>query len=175
MDQGALVGKKVEAFVSHAPLLVPHDQGGAAAPGKMGSLHASSPIRGRRRLALLLSIGGTILSALGFIAFSLFEQYNDGLAELRHDLKHFNETSADLVKREQLGRLREHLKECYQELHAASEGRLLMQKELQASETARKEIALELQRLRERLACVEGRQSAPPLILQIPSVSKTAK
>ena len=42
----------------------------------------------------------------------MFEQYNGMLSELRADLKHFNETSNEYVKKERLQKCWEHLKSC---------------------------------------------------------------
>jgi chromosome segregation ATPase len=121
----------------------------------------------------LWSIGGTIFSAVGFILLALFEQYNDSLSELRHDLKHFNESSADLVKKETMHRFVSHIKSCYKELQEAKASRKLMERELRASEIDRRELTHELQQLRERLASVEGRQAATPLMLPAPTGGKT--
>jgi hypothetical protein len=55
-------------------------------------------------------MGGTLLSALGFVGLALFEQYNGMVTELRHDLKNFNETTAELVKKDSLQRLRDQLR-----------------------------------------------------------------
>ena len=52
--------------------------------------------KSRGRGPLLWGMGGTLLSAVGFIAMILFEQYNSALSELRNDLKHFHETSSEL-------------------------------------------------------------------------------
>src|SRR5262249_8514397 len=128
---------------------------------------------GRRRTALLWSIGGTIFSAVGFILLALFEQYNDSLSELRHDLKHFNESSGDLVKKESMHRFMSHIKNCYKELHEAQASRKLRERELRASEADRRELTHEPQQLRERLASVEGRQAATPLILPAPPGGKS--
>jgi hypothetical protein len=116
------------------------------------------------RRALWWGISGTALSVVGFIAMLLFEQYNAGLAELRGDLKHFNEVSAEFVKRDHMRRLLERLREGFKDLQAAKAVSARLDRELQASENDRKELAHELQRLRERLASVEGRQAATPVI-----------
>jgi chromosome segregation ATPase len=111
---------------------------------------------------LLWGVGGTVLSALGFVALALFEQYNGMLSELRNDLKHFNETSSDYVKKETLHKMREQVVECYKELHASIAARTQAEQELRSSEKARTEMASELQRMRERLAFLEGRVTATP-------------
>jgi hypothetical protein len=74
----------------------------------------ASPIfspKGIRRGALLWGIGSTILSGFGLVAFALFEQYNGMLTELRNDLKHFNETSSEYVKRDRFTKVIDRLKE----------------------------------------------------------------
>jgi septal ring factor EnvC (AmiA/AmiB activator) len=129
----------------------------------------SAPARPAGRSALFWGIsGGTILSIVGFIAMLLFEQYNDSLTELRNDLKHFNEISGDLVKKERLRRCIDHLKKCIEELQQAKAARARVERELQNSENERKELTRELQRLHERVAAVEGRQAATPIIIQSP-------
>jgi chromosome segregation ATPase len=97
------------------------------------------------------------------VALMLFDQYNAGLAELRNDLKHFHEARAELVSKESFRKLREHLKDCFKELHTAVTSREALQRQLRDSEKGRKTVARELQRLRERLAAVEGRQAATTL------------
>ena len=87
-----------------------------------GSTHVS---KGRR--ALFWSMSGTILSAVGFIALALFEQYNGMLAELRGDLKHFNEISSEFVKKDSLQRLRDHIRESLKDLQAACATRVQME------------------------------------------------
>jgi hypothetical protein len=107
-------------------------------------------------------MGGTLLSGLGFIGLALFEQYNSMLAEFRNDLKHFNETSSEFVKKESLQRLRDQVKGRFKEVEESNAERAQLVTELRASEKAREEMARELQRVRERLAFLEGRQMVPP-------------
>jgi hypothetical protein len=104
-------------------------------------------------------MGGTVMSALGFIGLALFEQYNGMLVELRGDLKHFNETSIELVTKKSLQRLRDSVKENIKETQSFGLLRARMEQELRQSEKARLDMAAELQHLRERLARVEGQLS----------------
>ena len=108
---------------------------------------------------LFWGLGGTVLIALGFIALALFEQYNGMISELRSDLKHFNETSSEFVKRDSLQRLRDQTKEHFKTVQEATATRAQLEHELIASEKAREEIARELHQIRERLAFVEGQQA----------------
>jgi hypothetical protein len=118
-------------------------------------------LKGKRRGTLLWGIsGGTILSALGFIGLALFEQYNSSLTELRGDLKHFNEISSEFAKKDTVQRYWEQLKDVYKEMQTANAARAQLECELKASERSREEMARELQRMRERLAYVEGHQAA---------------
>jgi hypothetical protein len=120
----------------------------------------SSPSRGGKgRTALLWGVGSTVLSALGFIAFALFEQYNSGLCELRNDLKHFNEAYGAFVQKDNFQKFREKVREQFKELRTAGVVKAQLQQELRACEKAREEMAHELQRIRERLAFVEGQHS----------------
>ena len=112
-----------------------------------------------RKRRLLWGIGGTAFSALGFVALALFEQYNGLLSELRADLKHFNETSSEYVKKESFQRFREHVRESMKELHEAEVTRVRLEQELRANEKARDELVTELRQMRERLSFVEGRQT----------------
>jgi len=124
------------------------------------------------RTALLWTVGSTILSVIGFIALALFEQYNEALSELRGDLKHFNEISATFTKKEDLQRFRDHVKDVYKELHSVNVLRAQLEQELRVSEKVREEMSHDMQRLRERLAFVEG-QHAVTASAQGPSSAKT--
>jgi hypothetical protein len=126
------------------------------------------PPKSGRRTALIWGISGTVLSAVGWIALMLFDQYNAGLAELRADLKHFNEVSAELVKKETMRKMVEHLKDSYKELQASMSAREMQDRELKASEKSRRVLARELQKMRERLAAVEGRQAATAVLIPAP-------
>jgi hypothetical protein len=141
-----------------------HLNQGAVVPNGISPI--PSP-KGIRRGALLWGIGSTILSAIGLVAFALFEQYNGMLTELRNDLKHFNETSSEYVKRDRFVRVIDQLKEQSKELQASCFARAQLEQELRANERAREETVRELQRMRERLAFVEGRQT---LSADLPSV-----
>jgi len=122
------------------------------------------PARKKRSNSLFWGIsGGSILGALGFVALTFYQQYNDSIVELQRDLKHFNTTCADLVKKDDLSH---RFKTCWtmvekldKTLGEKSERLALMEHLLKNSEDERKEQAHEVQRLRERLAGVEARQS----------------
>ncbi|MFL5241076.1 MAG: hypothetical protein ACJ8FY_03125 [Gemmataceae bacterium] len=125
--------------------------------------------RGR---GLTWGLGGTILSVIGFIALALFEQYNSMVGELRSNLKHFNETSSEFVKKENVQRYRDEMRECLKEIHVSNAARSRLEQELRASENTREEMVKEVQRMRERLAFVEGRQTAVPTNVSTSAVDK---
>lgn len=158
MDQTSLVCRNMDtgsaciAQVSHISSTNPDQQAAAS-----GSTFAKG-----KRLGLLWGMGGTILSVIGFIALAAFEQYNGMLSELRADLKHFNETSGDYVKRDSFQRIREQMKDWYKEMQTVHGVQAQLEQELRASEKAREAMVHELQQMRERLAYVEGRQTATP-------------
>jgi uncharacterized membrane protein YhiD involved in acid resistance len=124
-----------------------------AAPAAAPWLHG----KGR---GLLWGVGGTVLSVVGFVAMLGFEAYNGMLSELRTDLKHFNETSSEFVKKESMQRFRDQMKEYVKEVQAVNGARLQLEQELRVSEKMRSEMTAELQRMRERLAYLEGRHAA---------------
>jgi hypothetical protein len=168
MDATDLVCRGVETIASPTPPA--HRQ---PDPAPAGSAPPAPAARGGKgRLAFLWGVSGSVLSAVGFVGLTLFGQYNDSLTELRRDLKHFNETSAELVKKESMQRLRDQLKEWHKEIQAAAVARAQMEQEWQAGQKERHEMAAELQRLRERLAAVEGRQAATPIVVPIPQPDK---
>jgi chromosome segregation ATPase len=115
-----------------------------------------------KKRRLFWGIGGTLFSALGFVALALFEQYNGVLSEFRADLKHFNETSSEFVRKDSFQRFREHFRDSMKELRDSEVTKARLEQELKANEKARDELAQELRQMRERLAFLEGRQSTAP-------------
>src|SRR6516165_5262271 len=80
--------------VCREPPIVRLDDTQVIPQGCSSDASVSASPQKKNRLSLFWKIsGGTILSVSGFVAMLLFEQYNNSLAELRNDLKHFNETS----------------------------------------------------------------------------------
>ena len=122
-------------------------------------LMLSSTRKRRRRMAILVGVGSSLLSVIGFGALTAFEQYNSLISEMRTDLKHFNETVGEYVKRDNFQRYRDQVKEKIKELQETNVAKYRLEQELKASEKLRLETAEELRRLRERLAYLEGRQS----------------
>jgi hypothetical protein len=111
-------------------------------------------------MAILVGVGSSLLSVLGFGALTAFEQYNSLVSEMRSDLKHFNETIGEYVKRDSFQRHRDQVKDKLKELQESQVEKYRLEQELKASEKLRIETAEELRHLRERLAYLEGRQAA---------------
>jgi hypothetical protein len=143
--------------------------------------------------------GGTLLGIAAMVAVTVYQGFSNSLNDVRNDLGHLNsdlrkdlgrlsETQGDLVKKEELtGRvkpvwdaigelradrnalttLKERSSVLTELFKAGEEERRQLAKELQqlrehqAAAEERKELVRELQQLREKLAQLEGRQAAP--------------
>jgi CII-binding regulator of phage lambda lysogenization HflD len=136
--------------------------------------HASSPVvapepaKGEERLSVFWRVfGGTLLSITALVCITVYQQFNGSLNELRHGLNALHETRADLVKKDEFSSRMTSVWNGIKELQAAhaaaaaaKERITLLEQQLKASEEDRKELTREFQRLRERLAALEGRQAA---------------
>ncbi len=120
------------------------------------TLAAKKGMSRRRKTAILWGIVSSFLSVSGLIGYALFEQYNNMLSELRTDLKHFNQTSSEYVHKEQMQHFREKMHELYKTISNANATHTILEQELKASERLREDQSREIQRLRERVAYVEG-------------------
>jgi hypothetical protein len=150
---------------AHSPGFQAPGEGGTAPPHPCHTCgHGGGRPSGSARRALWWGLAGTLLSGLGWICLMLFDQYNASLAELRNDLKHFHEARADLVKKETMRKVFDHVKDCFKELQASNVAREALKQQLRDNEKSRRVMARELQRIRERLASVEGRQAATPVV-----------
>ena len=157
MDQSLLVCHQADSIHSH---MGPTAHLSDTSMTHHVSLSATLPPGKKSRVALLWGVGSAVLSGLGFVALALFEQYNGMIGELRNDLKHFNETQSSYVKRENFDKIKDKLREGFKELHEARTTRTQLEQELKASEKERADVVQELQRMRERLSYLEGRQTA---------------
>jgi len=150
----------------------------AACPAASLNAHhapALHGLHGKGKWAIVWGVLGTVLSTLGFVAWALFEQYNSNLNELQRDLKHFHEASGDLVKKESLQRCYNKLAESTKELQASTASREQLMRELEIAQKNQREMERDVQQLRERLAAVEGRQSAAPVIVTVPVDRKESR
>jgi DNA repair exonuclease SbcCD ATPase subunit len=155
--------------------------------------------------------GGTLLSIAALVCITLFQQFTNGLSEVRTNLNRLNEGRGDLVKLDDFNTRMGAMWTSIKELQAASgavpalkerltsielqiktgqdqlserlsvvanslkevetanaalsalkERSALLEQQLKTGEDERKELAREIQRLRERLAALEGRQNLGP-------------
>jgi hypothetical protein len=170
MEQNCVIhGKKGPGFPSGVQLSYSTEHRAPSPPVSSPSWFSNR----RTRRAVICGVISTLLSAIGLIGLALFEQYNGMLSELRADLKHFNETASDYIKRDRFEKCLERLKECMKEVRASEAARERLDHELKTCERTREVLARDVQRLRERLAYVEGmkvglagRPSAPSMHLQ---------
>jgi hypothetical protein len=107
--------------------------------------------------------GGSLLGAAGFVLLTLYQQYDNSVTELERDLKHFNESCAGLVRKEELSNRTKTQWEAIQKLdktlNEKSERISLLEHEAKFHEQQDRELLREVQRLRERLAAIEGKTS----------------
>lgn len=177
MDQNGPICKDVQTLTVE---LNPTISSTGFRPARFDSpFDQSTPLAPPRksRLAWLWGIsGGSILSVFGFVALTLYQQYNDSLTELRNDLKRFHITCGDLVKKDEMHNRMTHVYTKVKELSDnSSDGKshlMLMEHQMKVSEEERRELTHEVQRLRERLAAVEGRQSASASSSDMPREQK---
>lgn len=107
--------------------------------------------------------GGSLIGAVGFVLLTLYQQYDNSVTELERDLKHFNESCAGLIRKEDFSNRTKSQWEAIQKLDKAlsekSERISVLEHEVKTHIEQDRELAREVQRLRERLAAVEGKQS----------------
>jgi hypothetical protein len=160
---------------------------------------AEAPASGEGGISTFWKIfGGTFLSIAALVFITLCQYFNSSLNELRGDLNHlngdlrkdlgrFSEAQGELVRKDEFSTrmksvwdslkelrdtttgfltLKERATLTEQQLKAGEEGHKELAREVQrlreqrAIEDERREMVHELQRLRERLAVLEGRQGA---------------
>jgi DNA-binding transcriptional MerR regulator len=131
---------------------------------------AAAPPKAEERLPIFWRIfGSTVLSIAALVAITLYQQVNSSLNEIRNDLSRLSESQSDAVKKDEFNSRILALVNNLNDLKAANkvvgdcgeERSAMQERRLRASDEERKELARELQRLRERLAVVEGRQATP--------------
>jgi hypothetical protein len=148
--------------------------------------------RGKRHTLLWGISGGTLLSIVGFIAMIGYQEYSESLHQLRGDLRNFNQHATDVVKKDELRNRTTALWTVIREMQAAHaddvrkfqainlaaaghEARLAeASRRVKDLEDERREMSREVQQLRERLACVEGRQAATAVLLPAAHVENAA-
>src|SRR5581483_5382691 len=122
-------------------------EGPARSAGSANSAPIPAARKRRRLMAILVSVASGVLSVLGFGALTAFEQYSSLVSEMRNDLKHFNETVGEYVKRDSFQRYRDQIKSNLKELQETNVQKFRLEQELSASEKLRNETTDELRRL----------------------------
>jgi hypothetical protein len=139
----------------------------------------AEPPKGEERVSVFWRIfGGTLLSIAALVVITVYQQFTNGLRDLRSEVNRLTETRAELVKKDEFNTRNTSLWNSIKELQTANaavtalkERAELRDQQLKAEAEARKELARELQLLRERLAKLEGQQAAKPATEPAPSRS----
>jgi hypothetical protein len=170
----------------------------AAAPA---AADAPPPAKGEDRVPVLWRVfGGTVLSILALVAVTVYQQFSGALADLRGEMGHlskevradlgrFSEAQGEAVKQDKFASTMKYAWDAIKELRddraavTAVKERVsvLMEtfkvseeqqkelarevqqlRELRAAEDERRALQGEVQRLRERLSLLEGKQGVPP-------------
>ncbi|HLN29448.1 MAG TPA: hypothetical protein VK395_16985 [Gemmataceae bacterium] len=110
--------------------------------------------------------GGTLLSIAALVCITLYQQFTSTISELRNNLNNLNQSRGDLVKNDDFNTRMTSLWGTVKELEASTvvtsalkERSELMEQQLKAGEEERKDMAHEIQQMRERLAVLEARQA----------------
>lgn len=113
--------------------------------------------------------GGTILSITALVCIQVYQSLNSSIGELRTDQNRMRETAAEYIKKEDLTSRTSTLWNKVQELQnvgasltLANSKIVVLEQQLATAEKERKELAKELQGLRERIAKQEGKSTADP-------------
>jgi hypothetical protein len=122
--------------------------------------------KGEERISLFWRVfGGTLLSIAALVVVTVYQQFSNSLFELRNDMIHLNEARADLIKKDDFNSRMTSVWNSMKDLQTAStavtsmrERTALLEQQLKEAESERKDLAREVQQLRERLAVIEGRQ-----------------
>jgi len=126
----------------------------------------SSPKAEERISVFWRVFGGTLLSIAALVGITLYQQFTSTISELRNNLNSLNQSRGDLVKNDDFNTRMTSIWGTVKELEtstsatsALKERSELMEQQLKAGEEERKDMAREIQQMRERLAVVEARQA----------------
>jgi heme exporter protein D len=139
-----------------------------------------TPAKGEERFSVFWrAFGATLLSIAALVVITLCQHFSSSLTELRSDLGHLNqelrkdmarlsESHGHLVQKEEFSTRIMSVWNSIKELQmlsstvAALKEKALVRDEQLRHQEERRELVRDLQRLRERLATLEGRQEAAP-------------
>jgi septal ring factor EnvC (AmiA/AmiB activator) len=128
---------------------------------------AAPPGKGEEKISVFWRVfGGTILSITALVVITVYQQFSGALAELRSDMIRSNEARAELLKKEEFNNRLTSVWNSMKDLQTGQaavtsvrERASLLEQQLKTAEDERKELSRELQKLRERVAALEGRQA----------------
>jgi cell division protein FtsB len=131
------------------------------------SEHVATANKGDERIPLFWRIfGGTLLSLAGLVGITVYQQFNNTLNELHAEMDRLSESRSDFLKKDEFTTrttsIWNGVKEAQTAANAAAplrERSAVLEQQMKAAEEERKEMAKEIQHLRERLAALEARQS----------------
>ena len=156
--EDAIIRLPTAALVATESLRRPGPQAFSEAP----------PGRAEEKIPIFWRVfGGTVLSIAALACMTVYQQFNNGINDLRKELNAERETRADLVKKDEvsnrLSQVWTGIKDASAantEITAIKERCAILQEQLKAADNDRKAQCSELQLLRERLSRLEG-QIAP--------------
>jgi hypothetical protein len=108
--------------------------------------------------------GGTILSIFALVAITLYNNLQSNINELRAELSRSNEARAELVKKEEFNARTQNVWDRVQSLQELKVTVTAREAQLKVADEERRELAKQLQDLRERLAKVEGATEVKPMV-----------
>ncbi|HEY1859731.1 MAG TPA: hypothetical protein VGG61_05230 [Gemmataceae bacterium] len=137
--------------------------------GSSSSYRAVAAGKGDERISLFWRIfGGTILSLVGLVVITAYQQLSSSINELRAELARQSEARSDLVKKDELNTRAASVWSSIKDLQTATNGlsgvrerEAIMEQCMKTAQDERKEMAKEIQLLRERVAALESKRGAP--------------
>jgi septal ring factor EnvC (AmiA/AmiB activator) len=120
------------------------------------------PARGEMRISVFWRVfGGTLLSIGAVVCMTVYQQFSANLNDLRAAVNHVTELQADVLKKDELNTrtnaIWASLKNLDNDVPSLKTRAAIMESQLKAAEQERKDLATQVQLLRERLASLEGR------------------
>jgi hypothetical protein len=119
--------------------------------------------------------GGTMLSIAALVGLTVYQQFTGSLYDLRKEINALHEARADLVKKDELNNrltpMWAALKESQTaggEIAALKERCTNLLDQLKTTDNDRKQLAAEVQKLRDRLVLLEGRLEPRPAVKSPP-------
>ncbi|HVK11689.1 MAG TPA: hypothetical protein VM597_23155 [Gemmataceae bacterium] len=132
-----------------------------AQPAPLHRKHAD----GEDRLSLFWRVfGGTILSIVTLVGITIYNNLSSSISELRSELNRVNEARAELVKKEEFNARTQNVWDRVQSLQELKVTVTAREAQLKVADEERRELAKQLQDLRERLAKVEGATEVKPMV-----------